>query len=463
MASKSKYAPVSSLGIKSTPTRGSSLTTDLWLEEKRELDGAEGLWRIHDDLYDLTGFVERHPGGSEWLELTKGTDITEAFEVHHLSTLPVEMLGKFRAGKAKIPRNSPFTFHENGFYRTLKREIIPLLGELPEQSVNNTNFMCDAMVAALLVLAILATVYWNFYLAILAGLVLGMLTIAAHNYVHMKDNFRMYYFQFSMLQIRDWRISHALSHHLLTNTIADLEITMVEPLLLYLPGAKTLKERAISVLVSPVLWLFFFHIPLIRRLTTAYKHDYKNIKLTDTTGLILPLLMYCLGGQSVFGAFLMWNVILMTGAFYMGFTGMNGAHHHPDIFHDGDTPRAKENYDWGLAQLDSIMEHKEVTGHHFLVLVNFGEHCLHHLFPTVDHGVLEHLYPAFERVLRRFDENLRFVTKWETLSGNFRQLVRTEPNPKAPELGKYDGRNDFIRGSGCLRRNSSGSGRASAS
>lgn len=42
-----------------------------WLAGKREDDNAEGLWRVHDKLYDLTTFVEIHPGGREWLELTE--------------------------------------------------------------------------------------------------------------------------------------------------------------------------------------------------------------------------------------------------------------------------------------------------------------------------------------------------------------------------------------------------------
>lgn len=42
-----------------------------WLAGKAMDDGAEGLWRIHDKLYDMTKFIKRHPGGAEWLELTK--------------------------------------------------------------------------------------------------------------------------------------------------------------------------------------------------------------------------------------------------------------------------------------------------------------------------------------------------------------------------------------------------------
>lgn len=42
-----------------------------WLKGRRADDNAEGLWRVHDKLYDLTNFVDRHPGGKEWLVLTK--------------------------------------------------------------------------------------------------------------------------------------------------------------------------------------------------------------------------------------------------------------------------------------------------------------------------------------------------------------------------------------------------------
>lgn len=42
-----------------------------WLTGKAMDDGAEGLWRIHNAIYDFESFVDNHPGGSEWLELTK--------------------------------------------------------------------------------------------------------------------------------------------------------------------------------------------------------------------------------------------------------------------------------------------------------------------------------------------------------------------------------------------------------
>jgi hypothetical protein len=53
-----------------------------WLENRKKYNArAGGLWRVHDGLYDLNNF--EHPGGFDWLEMLRGADITEMFEVCH--------------------------------------------------------------------------------------------------------------------------------------------------------------------------------------------------------------------------------------------------------------------------------------------------------------------------------------------------------------------------------------------
>ena len=42
-----------------------------WLKGRRADDNAEGLWRVWDKLYDLSEYIEKHPGGREWLILAK--------------------------------------------------------------------------------------------------------------------------------------------------------------------------------------------------------------------------------------------------------------------------------------------------------------------------------------------------------------------------------------------------------
>uniref|UniRef100_V5GUE1 Cytochrome b5-related protein n=1 Tax=Anoplophora glabripennis TaxID=217634 RepID=V5GUE1_ANOGL len=438
MPPQSDFVPKSSLGIvpPATRSRGYALTVDVWLNEKQDTDGAEGLWRIHDGIYDLQDFIEKHPGGSDWISITKGTDITEAFEVHHLTSLSEELMKKYFVREAKSKRNFPFTFKEDGFYRTLKREVNKVVKTLPKQSPKTSDFLIDAMVVLLFTFSVMAVRYWSFWLGILAGLFLGLVTVAAHNYIHRKDNLRMYYFQFSLMQVREFRIVHVLSHHLLTNTIDDLEISLLEPLLKYLPIDKTPLKRYTSWFMAPLVWFTFFHSSLVRRLIDAHHFNCRNLKLTDLTALILPAVMYFLGGQSLFSTFIMWNFIIVVGSCHFTFVALHAAHHHPEIFHDGDSPRSQQGYDWGLSQLDALMERKETTGSQFMVLTNFGDHCLHHMFPTLDHGSLEHLYPIFNDVLDKYGVNLRMISQWDAVIGGFQQLVRVEPNSNPPDLKK---------------------------
>lgn len=61
--------------------------------------------------------------------MTRGTDITEAFETSHVVNVRnVErILEKYFVSETNIPRISPYTFKEDGFYKTLKRRIEPII------------------------------------------------------------------------------------------------------------------------------------------------------------------------------------------------------------------------------------------------------------------------------------------------------------------------------------------------
>lgn len=84
---------------------------------------------------------------------------------------------------------------------TLKREVKKIIPTLPKQPDNNSKAIADGLAFFLFVFAVLAARYWSYGLGIMAGIFLGFTVIAAHNFLHMKDNFRMYYFQFSMMSV----------------------------------------------------------------------------------------------------------------------------------------------------------------------------------------------------------------------------------------------------------------------
>lgn len=107
-----------------------------WLSAKCDDDNVEdGLWRIHDTLYDLTDFINKHPGGADWLKMTKGHDITEAYSIHHIAIEKTEpYLRKYRVRETTRPRNVKLTFNENGFYMTLKRKLVAKLPEIKNRT-----------------------------------------------------------------------------------------------------------------------------------------------------------------------------------------------------------------------------------------------------------------------------------------------------------------------------------------
>ena len=176
-----------------------------WLEGKRLDDNAEGMWRIHDKLYDLKDFTNRHPGGKEWLELTEGCDITEQFETHHITNKAEQMLSKFYVREATLPRNYKFTFNDDGFYRTIKRKVAARIDKLDQAPATTSEFYFNFILSSTFLFSILAARYHNYYIAIAAGFLLMWLTTISHNFIHQKNNWRMYFISLSLMSWRDFR------------------------------------------------------------------------------------------------------------------------------------------------------------------------------------------------------------------------------------------------------------------
>lgn len=248
---------VSSISLKYPTYRDNFIRgTYSWLDGKRVDDNAEGLWRIHNGLYDLSPFILNHPGGREWLELTKGTDITEAFESHHITQRANQLLPKFYVRNATLPRNYLLTFEDDGFYKTLKQRVAKKIPELDLRPVTFSNLYCDVILFATFTTSICAARWNNFYIGTLAAVFLMWTTVISHNYLHMANNYRMYTMNLSLMSWRDWRVFHVLSHHMLPNSYHDLEVTLFEPHLKWIPYKdKGFKDRYISWIVSPIVYL----------------------------------------------------------------------------------------------------------------------------------------------------------------------------------------------------------------
>lgn len=141
----------------------------------------------------------------------------------------------------------------------------------------------------------------------------------------------------------------------------------------------------------------------------------------------IPILMYLFGGDHTFvEAVKMFSIVILSGGFIFSIIGVNAGHHCPTVVHDGDAVR--KSYDWGLYTIDTLMDRQELRKNTFLAMTNFGDHALHHLFPTLDNGILPQLYDDFFETLLEFEAECQcYPWFFETIKGQFQQLSRNEP------------------------------------
>ena len=183
-----------------------------------------------------------------------------------------------------------------------------------------------------------------------------------------------------------FQISHALSHHIYTNTYADLEVSSVEPLLEFLPVEKGPVRTFCQHFLSHVFALFSYPASLIVR---NYLILFENDEVLPEHALPwLQLLLLMVSTHDPTQAFYLWMTMhCMAG--YMLVIQKTTTHHGPELYHAGD--KLRTDRDWGLHMLDTTTDmDKSSDTWGFLskpiVFTTFGNHLLHHMFPAVDHS-----------------------------------------------------------------------------
>ena len=416
-------------------------TAALWLRGRIIDGGYDRLWRVGDKLYDLSDFTKVHPGGREWLEITRGTDITEAFHSSHLSPHVHGVLAKYYVKPAQSPRNSPYTFEPDGFYLTLKERVHKhLSSKVTREEIKTVHRRVaafqDRFVFIFLILLMATARTESYLIAALTGVVLLLNMNCSHNYYHKKDNWRMYCFDLSLLSSYEWRITHAISHHTYTNTVWDFELAFFEPYADFRVRSKNIGLRYLSASTLFFLSEFFFFIEVLKRIITVLM-GYQKLRPENLLPLAELLFIWLLGCPLV-PAVKLWLVMHAVSSWFFVVIAVIAAHHHPDMFHSGDGHFQYGN-DWGLGQLDACRDRNDVDGVLLAELTVYGNHVLHHLFPTLDHGVLDIIRPVFQQTCQDFklpaelSQPTSPYSQWQLLMGMIKQLARVQqrPHPKS--------------------------------
>ena len=213
-----------------------------WLVERSLQDSAaaatrelptsvvKDLWLVHGKWYDLSKFSRQHPGGPFWIEETRGMDITDLYETHHL-TAPDQTLAKYYVGPAAREYTGFYDYKADGLYRTMKKRVAMALAETVGGSKATPAFrkQCLAVLVAYCALLMATAATGSLVCATLTGVLVSALHGIGHNFLHQADSWWMWLCTMGGWNVHLNRVSHAISHHPRPNTDGDLEILGHEP------------------------------------------------------------------------------------------------------------------------------------------------------------------------------------------------------------------------------------------
>jgi fatty acid desaturase len=355
-----------------------------------------GLWKIHDDIYNLTPYLDQHPGGRIFLERVQGSDCTEAFEAHHIQPISERLLKQYRIPTSnndnKIDNHRRFTY--DGMWLQVKTRIAKALVDMGNPSGNCTNgqglIYSTVVIQYLLVLA-LAGKRKSIALAMLAGFLSTGVWGVGHNFLHQsrkqKWAFLRYAVDLTPFSHDEQTVTHALSHHLFPNLFMDIEVYAFRVASVYwLTNEKDISALPFRLGGFPIFFMIFLIVEPIMRVIKKLASRTLDSDVVVKLGTLFMLTK--LSGSIRTAMKLMAIVYGSMGLTFL-YPGLS-VHHAMDdtgapfAFHEGE---GNGKRDFSEHQIQATCDHS-THFNQYLSLLCFGylnHHTMHHLFPSIDH------------------------------------------------------------------------------
>lgn len=342
---------------------------------------ASSLWHIHGHGYDLTEFVDVHPGGRLAILSAQGRDCTALFESYHpWNDKHRKVLSSF--GPAPPPPDP--------FYEELKvgvREAFPL-GSAETKMPSST--LCVISVCWCIMMYLFFVI--RTYLACaIAGLLMALTgTRLAHEGGHFQitrselvNRVALFLGYFLVGPSMIWYYRHVISHHAHTNQDEDVDVEYV--------WFVDMLPRWVKFLMLP----FLAPISLIETGPKGFYDVFVAGSLCGHTvdvhlgGLLIEtpiwLLVHGLFGPSLHGYLIFYTV---SGAIFLPCSQVA----HAILF-----PDPRDHLSWARLQVAESADFATDSKFWYHVAFGLTTQVEHHLFP----GITNHCYDEIRHVVRR--------------------------------------------------------------
>lgn len=361
------------------------------------------MFKVHDKLYDITEFIQIHPGGTDMFRHLKPyTNITPMIYAYHKKPIKIlEVLKKYEAGDCNDKRindkrinlinfDTNYTYDnycklKELVYDEIDDKKIPLVWGKKEIMYNIVMFIQYLGIWTYCLLNSNGLSSWWMFL--LSFFVVGYVALIFHetsHYIGFKNQkintLISSYIVYPFLSVMEWKERHNYLHHCFTNTKYDQDFDKNKLILRHSNEHVKYRHHRFQHLYAMALFA----------LNGYNKTIIRSIKCKDYMQLFGVIFIYYWFG--------MVNALLLFGSIGFGYTFIANLSH---IQYECIQINTENKNDFLYNQISSSMNYRTDDMISRFICLGLDIQIEHHLFPNIPHSSVRKI----KHVVRNYCEN----------------------------------------------------------
>lgn len=404
---------------------------------------AKGVWTIHGRRYDLTAFVDQHPGGPFALQLGRNRDCTGLFESYHIfadESKLQKIMARYELPESKAivanikpTENATGLIFRDAFHEDVKQMCRDYFKEAGvSHKMKTWVFVCTILTILVEIVALIM---------VLTGYRVGLVllpicgTLLTFNVSHEASHFgvssrplvnRIFTFTSAPMCFNStaWYIQHIVQHHVYTNDEPDVDLYHFLPVARttrfskYIPAFSWQWLTVWLALPTSVVHLLFV-VPM--DLLTGYMDPVTKTRRYEQCENVNDFVAYAYYGILI-EFILSFSYIIVNfichgfakGLWFLAFTYTfssvifisvtQGAHLQERSQVDN---KEKDDFSWAKRQVSTAVNFKPDSIFWNFATGGLNVQALHHILPPVSASHLRDMYPKFREVCKKHNVELK--------------------------------------------------------
>jgi len=395
------------------------------------------VWRINKEYYDFTRFIEKHPGGSDYIKTTKFCDITNLVQSHHLDHK--RMLNVLSAFKIDFDEGEKRWNAFHGLDKSSNKEDPfpspgwdPLYLELKEEvsqlfkgkNIKTPWYGWAWYFCWFIIFVIISKFYFvdeSYIAAILMGVVVhSFIWFLLHesSHVSLSNNSKLNkicsFCLAPFVMVSAWRVQHDIFHHQFTNSKYDQDIDFFH---LSFPNSDNQKENKPFHKYQHLYHNISGSLYTIATYLSNFIRNHRYINKSGAALYLVVFVSFFVISPTIFHAVIVHLVVSFLFAFFSQINHI----------HVKEMSMGKNRQGFLLSQISTSVNYKTPLWMRILNLDLFlSKQIEHHLFPGISHWNLYQIAPIIKDFCQRKGIYYReYPSAWLTWCAHIRFLKKS--------------------------------------